>query len=193
MIFRSEAICYMKEQLKNFEEVKLKMVKFIDFMGDRLPAKRKNIILNFAGHIDSFIDHSTGSKNLTMIHCDTHTGNFLFPKNPEGRVKLIDWDSWGAWFGARDLVQLIVMELTRDHRKEIGESLLKRYYHNILRQGIKYYSWDDLIYDFKWAIVNSLTLPVWFWSVNIWPGVWYTYLDRIFMAYDDLNCEELLS
>ncbi|MFZ5715261.1 MAG: aminoglycoside phosphotransferase, partial [Bradyrhizobium sp.] len=46
--------------------------------------------------------------------------------------------------------------------------------------------------DYRWAVLWQITRPVWQWSINIPPGIWWNNLERVFAAVDDLGCEEML-
>jgi hypothetical protein len=41
-------------------------------------------------------------------------------------------------------------------------------------------------------VLWHIAKPVWQWSINIPPVIWWNNLERVMMAVEDLGCEEIL-
>jgi hypothetical protein len=72
-------------------------------------------------------------------------------------------------------------------------SFSPRCYHSaLLESGVKGYDRTALTEDYRLAVLWQITTPIWQAMLNIPPLVWWNNLERIFLAVDDLNCQELL-
>jgi hypothetical protein len=54
------------------------------------------------------------------------------------------------------------------------------------------YSREALDADYRLSTLWHITTPVWQAAYDIPVGIWWTNLQRIFMAVDDLDCRELM-
>lgn len=70
--------------------------------------------------------------------------------------------------------------------------VLRRYHAALVAGGVKGYSWDDCRRDYRFAVIRELFVPVWQWSSGMRAGVWWSNLEKIWMAFQDLRCAELL-
>jgi hypothetical protein len=52
---------------------------------------------------------------------------------------------------------------------------------------------DALRHDYRHAVVRLLSVPVFQHSAKLPAAIWWSHLARIFLALDDLGCEELLT
>jgi hypothetical protein len=182
-----------KELVEEAENGRKTIDAFLAFMEDRLSEERKGIILSIVDNYDSFIDRFASYKCITLIRLDNHFWNFMYPKSDEGTVKMIDWMSWQYGLATEDLANMIAMHLYPDRRRVHERKLLKRYYDRIIEYGIKEYSFDEFIHDYRWSIISRLICqPIFLWSTNCPASHWYNDLEKIFSAYEDWNCGELL-
>ena len=72
------------------------------------------------------------------------------------------------------------------------QTLLRRYHAALAAGGVERYSWADCWRDYRLAVIRELFVPVWQWSSGIQAGVWWSNLEKIWMAFEDLGCAELL-
>jgi thiamine kinase-like enzyme len=167
-------------------------VEFIYFLGDRLGTKRSEILKTVSRKLERLDERYLTHKNLTLTHGDTHYWNFLFPKGKDGRIKIIDWDSYENGIGAMDIAYMIALHWFPTHRKEYEMELLELYHNSLVNNGVVNYSFSEFIYDYKWAVINLLFVPVFQWKMKLWAGIWYNHIERIFSAYEDLYCNEII-
>ena len=72
-------------------------------------------------------------RDLTVIHGDAHTWNFLFPRSGGGTPYLIDWQTWHRDVGARDLAYLMALHWDPDTRQRLELPLLQLYHQELIR------------------------------------------------------------
>src|SRR5262249_43074193 len=101
--------------------------------------------------------------HLTLIHGDSHNGNFLLPKI-EGETYLIDrqpfeW-SLTCWLGISDLTYMMVHWWFPVFRQRHEKSLLQAYHQELQRCGITNYTWEQLWMDYRLCAIQSLYVPL---------------------------------
>ncbi|HEY5731131.1 MAG TPA: phosphotransferase [Anaerolineales bacterium] len=170
-----------------------KLPAFLDFIGDRLPTDRQGIyekVLASSNH--HWMPDSTRNAK-TFLHGDIHFWNFLFPKDPsKNEIRIFDWNSWDIGKGTNDFAYMIGLHWYPDLRQRREQFLLKRYYSNLLEQGISNYSWDDCWLDYRESCIMNLFIPVWQWQSGTSAIVWWSHLERSFLTFNDLDLIELL-
>jgi hypothetical protein len=87
----------------------------------------------------------------------------------------------------------MALKWTRGFRAQFEMPLLRHYHRALESRGIKEYPWEDCLLDYRHAILTQMFTPV---GQCAWeylsPGIWQANFRRIFAAYEDLDCEELL-
>ncbi|MGH2354518.1 MAG: oxidoreductase family protein [Chloroflexota bacterium] len=135
---------------------------------------------------------------VTLTHGDAYLANFLCPRDAPnstaGGACLIDWQSPATHLGAEDLVNLCATFWTPAQRHENGrEERALRRYHAVLRAGgVRGYSWDRLLADYRLAVVDWLLVPLQDRSEGAGKDYWWPKLRCLTGAFDDLGCAELL-
>jgi hypothetical protein len=165
---------------------------FSSFLADRLSRSRRLVIDKVIDNIDRALGRCLGSNNLTLIHRDTHLWNFYFPKKDKGVVKLFDWQFYAYGLGADDLIPMIAVNWYPERRQRFEDALLKRYHKALIDSGISGYSWEQLMTDYRWSVVNAITIPIWQWHHGIDAFIWFNNLEKILLAFEDLDCMRLL-
>ncbi|MCL5994735.1 MAG: phosphotransferase, partial [Chloroflexi bacterium] len=167
---------------------------FADFAGDRLSMPHRRVFDRVLASLPLLLQRSTCGEHLTLIHGDANLSNVLLPHDPAtGTALIIDWQLWGIRFAAEDLANLMALFWNKDQRHSMERGLLMRYYENLVRFGVRNYTWADCWYDYRLAvIVRVLFMPMWFWhtgapSSSVWPS-----LENAMQAFDDLDCLEIL-
>ena len=76
------------------------------------------------------------------------------------------------------------------------ERLVRRYYDGLLRHGVVGYGWQDCWKYYRLAVVRAPFGPASAWSSWGAPGdpasKWLPRVERAFVLFDALRCEELL-
>src|SRR5687767_6272285 len=134
----------------------------------------------------------TDQRDLTLIHGDAHTWNFLFPRSGSGTPYLIDWQTWHTDVGARDLAYMMALHWDPRVRQQLERPLLELYHRELMQCGITAYSFEELLLDYRRCVVRNLTFPIIFWSRGFSRERWRYRLDCALAAFHDFNCTELL-
>jgi hypothetical protein len=130
--------------------------------------------------------------DLTVIHGDAHTWNFLFPRSGDGTPYLIDWQTWHRDTGARDLAFLMALHWDAPMRQRLERPLLQHYHQTLIEADTRTYTFDDLWLDYRRCVVRNLTFPIIFWSRGFPREIWRYRLDCALAAYRDLDAAQLL-
>lgn len=165
---------------------------FLLDLGDDLP-KSDRLVLEtvFTSSLAPWL-RLTEPRDLTIIHGDAHTWNFLFDREGKGTPYLIDWQTWHQDVGARDLAYLMALHWDSQTRRRLERPLLELYHRELLQAGIGSYSFDDLLFDYRRCVVRNLTFPILFWSRGFPREHWRYRLDCALAAFRELQAAELL-
>ena len=125
-----------------------------------------------------------------MAHGDAHAWNSLH--SPDGDVRVVDWDDWQLAPATDDLAYMMAVHWYPERRHRLEDALLRHYHQALVDAGISGYGLDALRHDYRHAVVRQLAVPVFQHSNKLPAAIWWSHLERIFLAFDDLGCEELL-
>lgn len=175
-----------------------KLPDFLAFLGDRLSAPRRHIYRRlaerWAGSPGSPVppwEPPPGGPHQTLLHGDMHVWNVFYPRDPAGPLCFFDWNMWDTGCPADDLAYLMAAHWYPERRGRLEQDLLRAYHQALVGCGVSGYSADDLQQDYRAAVIRSLLIPAWQWVRGIQPGIWWSHLERIFLACEDLNCRGL--
>ena len=132
------------------------------------------------------------NRALTVVHGDAHPWNFLFSRSGEGLPYLIDWQLWHLDVGPRDLAFLLALHWEPTVRRQLELPLLNLYHEELIKSGVKNYSFAELLLDYRRCVVRNLTFPIILWSRGLDREAWRNRLNFALAAYRDLDCAELL-
>jgi hypothetical protein len=166
---------------------------FMDFLGDRLTDERRKYYERVISGSMQPWRRMLKPEGLTLSHGDAHSWNFLYPRDEAtGTALIFDWHLWHVDIPLKDLAFMIAFNWYPQRRALLEEKLLRRYHAALVAGGVARYSWEDCWRDYRFAVIRELCVPVWQWSSGMEPGVWWANLDKIWMAFADLRCAELL-
>jgi Ser/Thr protein kinase RdoA (MazF antagonist) len=167
--------------------------RFADRLGDRLSADRRDLYRRFIEQSARLFRRYHSRRHVTIAHGDAHVWNFLLPHDP-GRdtVRIFDFDQWRINVPTGDLAYMMATQWYPDRRRLLERALLDRYHDTLVEHGVGGYGREALDLDYRSSVLWHISKPVWQWSVNIPPVIWWNNLERIFLAVEDLGCRELL-
>ncbi len=84
----------------------------------------------------------------TYQHCDFRPDNMLFG-GPDGRIAVVDWQTGGFLGSGMDLAYFLSGCFDRDTRRQHELALMQRYYDELLANGVRDYSFDQLRDDYR--------------------------------------------
>ena len=134
-------------------------------------------------------------RNLTLTHGDCYLSQFLCPIVPAGgQTYLIDFQGPATDLCTIDLVFLFATFWTSAQRQEgEREQRLLRCYHQALQaRGVQAYSWDDLMADYRLALIFMLSYPIWDQTNGSRKSYWWPKLQCLTAAFQDWDCVALL-
>ena len=178
----------MSQNLKGFEE---RLARFTDRFGDRLPMERRQLYRRLIDTGLRLHTHHRSHRNMTVVQGDSHVWNNFLPRDGDD-VRLFDWDCWRVDVAADDLAYMIAMHWYPDRRRRMEQPLLDCYHDALMESGVTGYDRAALFDDYRLAVLWQAATPIGQAMSNIPPLIWWNNLERIFLAVDDLNCQELL-
>lgn len=174
------------------ENYRQRFAAFADRLGDRLPAERRRIYERVLASSSRLLTRYRSRQHLTIVHGDAHVWNLMYPREAADTLRLIDWDGWRLDLGAEDLAYMMAVHWYPERRRRVEAPLLRRYHDALASNGVTGYSFEALWEDYRLSVIWQLAVPVWQSSVKLGPWIWWSHLERIVQAFDDLGCEELL-
>ena len=177
-------------QLEEFAAV---LARFADRVGEHLSPERHDLYRRLidAGHRLNARYHT--HRHMTLIQGDSHVWNAFLPRDEDSDdVRLFDWDCWRVDVATDDLAYMMALQWYPDHRRRWERPLLDHYHAALSASGVRGYDRRVLDDDYRMSVLWQIATPVW-QAMNDIPGwIWVPNLERIFMAVDDLGCQELL-
>jgi hypothetical protein len=169
-----------------------KLPAFLDFLGDRLSLPRRDVYERLLASPTRLRGPSTNAPHQTLLHGDMHVWNVFFPLDPGGSLYFFDWNMWDIGCPTDDLAYMIATHWYRERRERMEQDLLNVYHCKLVKYGITNYPWENFQYDYRLSVIRSLLIPIWQWVRGINPGIWWSHLERTFLAFEDLKCDELI-
>jgi Ser/Thr protein kinase RdoA (MazF antagonist) len=167
----------------------------VDFLSDQLPVAWCRLYEKVfsAWPFPRLSKRLNAMQGITLIHRDAHPWNFLYPRNPEqDSVAIIDWHEWEVGLGADDLTETLVLWWEPERRSRLEESLVRRYHHQLIAQGVNNYTWEQCWNDYRFTAIRILFYPIWMHAEGRPPIFWQPILERSIQAFQDLKCVDLL-
>ena len=171
------------------------LTQYLDFLGDRLSRQRRATYEWVLPRVLPILQQRLQDRtHFTLVHQDAHHYNFLFPRDPDSDgARLIDWATWNIAPSGRDLAYLIALFFFPEQRIQIEQPLLHRYHDRLVMHGVRSYSWDYLWYDYRLYVIYNLFVPVEQFVFGVPAHVWWLHAERAFLAFEDLECKDLLT
>ena len=177
---------------RRIKDVTDRVGRFADFLGDRLTEKRRDIYDDVLAALPDLYTRLTFPTAYTVVHDDIHIGNVLYPRNPStDTVRIIDWQTWLIDLAPKDLAHMMALFWFPEQRRSLEMPLLRQYYDRLCENGVSDYSWNQLWDDYRLCVIRKLFHPAWQWETGHHPNIWWNHLERVMMAYEDLDCREI--
>jgi len=164
----------------------------IDRLGDALSPVRRALIERLADVYPLLHESRLAeSGRQTVVHGDAHLWNFLIPEDESRASLLIDWQLWGVDFGAADLAYMMALHWFPERRQRFEKNIVRSYAEALCSHGIDC-EFEDIWTDYRFMVAGLLT-RVAVYSTVIPAGIWWPHLERAFLAFEDLDCDRLIS
>ncbi len=177
---------------KRATEVEKQVVDFMRMLDDILSVKRRRIYQEVIGFYPKLLQLQRDG-NVTLTHGDAHVWNFMNPRHPDQAVtRIIDWEFWRVDAGTNDLAFMIALHWFPERRVALEQELLKSYYDVLESSENKSLTWENCWTSYRLSVIKQLLTPVYQWGNGLRPRTWWPNLERVMIAFDDLQCAELL-
>ena len=178
---------------RHLAEFSKRLAAFADRLGDRMSPERLSLYERLLEAAPRLLARYRTHRGLTLVHGDAHVWNALHPRDPAtGTIRLIDWDGWRVDTATDDLSYMIALHWYPDRRRRLERRLLEHYHATLTAHGVERYPLSSLLDDYRLSVLWQITTPVWQASFRLTPAVWWSHLERIMLAVDDLDCRALL-
>jgi len=157
--------------------------------GDGLSVTRRDLLDRVITILPRLLKTRFSGADVTLIHGDAHHWNVLSHKKTSETI-IYDWQTWHVDYGAHDLAYMMAIGWFRERRQRFEHSMLKRYHETLTAAGIDF-TLDQLLADYRLSITRHLLTPI-LLSNLVHPAVWWPQIDRVFTAFEDWECDELL-
>lgn len=106
------------------------------------------------------IDRRLNSKNVTVIHGDSHVYNLMFPKDPLNRPIAVDFQFWRMGLATIDIMNLMRIAFPFTNEPERYRDVLKHYHTILLNYGVTNYSFHECLQDYYLSTALAVFGPV---------------------------------
>jgi len=163
------------------------------------PSWKAALLDIFKYHPEKMLERIKNPVGFAVVHGDVSPGNILYPKNGQDKVYLLDRQpfTWSltVWLGVHDLAYMIVPFWQTDVRRDLEIQMLEKYHQQLLKNGITYYNFEQLLYDYKLSAIQGVYVAA-EWCISETDRkkmrrLWYSELEKSLQTYFDLNCWEL--
>ena len=166
--------------------------RFADHLGDRLSSERRQLYERFFAAAPGLQARVLSYRNVTLVHGDAHVWNCFVPKDGSDDLRYLDWDTWRIGLASSDLAYMMATHWYPERRQRFERPLLDHYHAALLGHGVQDYDRAALAEDYRRSVLMQLLMPVLQWSAGIPAFVWWSHVERITAAIDDLDCRALL-
>jgi hypothetical protein len=170
--------------------------EFVDRYEGRLPPEFKKVgqvIMNGLDHVRE----SLSQVPMTLLHGDFRPDNVMFTETgTKEPVALLDWQVMFRGPAVADIAYYLVSASSRESRREIEMSILRRYQATLTAAGVAGYEVGPCVRDYRVAMADVLSRIVVLTS-RVRPeseAGWRAFdalVERIAGAVIDLECEDL--
>ncbi|WP_211829786.1 phosphotransferase [Kistimonas asteriae] len=138
----------------------------------------------------------TNLQQVTVVNGDCYFRHFFYPNTDDNRpVYLFDFDQATIQTPAYDLVQLLVsywMPETRSQDQR-EKRLLQHYHAALIDTGVNNYSFEQLMDDYRLMVIFQLFAAIKEQIRGCAKPLWLNRLMCLLGAFEDLDCQQLLS
>jgi hypothetical protein len=145
----------------SIERYNARLETCFEVLGEWLPAGFERIARQYAGKIQD-VRETFHSGALTLTHNDFRTGNLAFDDTDPANKRVIafDWAGASRAKGARDVSYFMSLNLEVETRRGIESQLQRGYHDQLVDQGVKNYSFDEFLDDYRLGLFSGVRVAV---------------------------------
>jgi len=130
--------------------------------------------------------------NVTICNGDSHIFNFMLPVENGDKLLIVDFQFWGEGIGTGDLAHLTRVNFSDDLKNKIQLPLIEHYHKSLLANGVKGYTWENCLKDYRMSVASMVLIPLWQYAgFGIKYEKWYKDLKGLVFNYEFLKCNEI--
>jgi len=115
------------------------------------------------GNSISWLEKEIEGRPKTIVHTDLREDNLLFGNpNSDEAILILDWQLAIRSIGVFDVARIIGGSELPSERSGHQFEVLRRWYDALIREGVRDYSWEDAVRDFRLGALELLCFPVHF-------------------------------
>ena len=127
---------------------------FLRKVGKPLPDEVMEIGELLGEHKGWIARHLFTKKPKTLLHGDYHLENLMFGATGYGEFFVVDWQFVKRGRGLWDVAYFLSQNLVPEDRQTIEMNLLHDYLRILDDYGVKNYSFDDVMYDYRISLLH---------------------------------------
>lgn len=164
---------------------------FLDRYGDRIAGEHADVCRRFVAVLDAWAADRRAP--LGLVHGDFRLDNLLFTADS---CTVVDWQtvSWGP--SMRDLAYFLGSGLTTDHRRRYEHDLVRFYYDELVRLGVRNFTWEHCWDEYRRqtfaCLVVTIAAGVVVERTDRGDDMFVTVLGRVCQQILDLGAVSLL-
>jgi hypothetical protein len=101
-----------------------------------------------------------GTGPHTICHGDYRSDNFIFGGPGEPPLTVLDWQISLQAAGVYDVAYFLSQSVSVEVRRAVERDLLRGYHEALLAGGVRDYSLDQCLSDYRWALLFCFNYPV---------------------------------
>jgi hypothetical protein len=170
---------------------------FVEFLGDKLPADSRRVGDRLGSNVIAILNEMS-DRPQTIVHGDYRLDNLFFASENGGPpLAVVDWQIANRGIGTFDVGYFLSGNIDVKLRSSCEMDFLKLYHDTLLAGGVKGYSWDDCLRDYRSSVLFCLVYVV----ISIGTidpandrglALMHAWFDRVSNAIRDLRADELL-
>jgi hypothetical protein len=115
------------------------------------------------GNSISWLEKEIEKRPKTIVHTDLREDNLLFgDPNSDEAILILDWQLAIRSIGVFDVARIIGGSELPSERSGHQFEVLRRWYDALIREGVRDYSWEEAVCDFRLGALQLLCFPVHF-------------------------------
>jgi hypothetical protein len=134
---------------------------FLEVFGERLAPEVRDSVTGLNERVLAAMDEFDRRDLYTIVHGDFRIDNLFFGCNGGPyELAVIDWQSPNRGWGAYDLAYFMSGSMPPEQRRAGERAALERYHRTLRDGGVKGYSFDDLLADYRASLMVYLAIFV---------------------------------
>ena len=133
---------------------------FLEALGADLPKEFVEVVRGLEPHVAQ-IKRELSRPPVTLVHGDFRLDNLLFGTlDSDPSLAVVDWQACRRGRGVGDIAYFLAMSLDGSRRAEIEMDLLHAYHEVLVKGGVRDYSFDRCLFDYRLAILDRVSFIV---------------------------------